>query len=133
MRKRSLSPSGGIAAFVIGFSMMAVPLRTFGVSLIVFYLVGSKATKVGKELKAKLEDGHQEAGYRSAYQVLCNSLSAFVASVLWSACFVSGSTASTILSGVTTPSIPYDFKQWCPLTPPQSATLSRRLLFATLG
>ncbi|THG95527.1 hypothetical protein EW026_g6145 [Hermanssonia centrifuga] len=93
--------------------MMAIRLRTFGVALIVFYLVGSKATKVGKELKARLEEGHQEAGYRNAWQVLCNSFSAFLASLLWSALR------------------PYDFEQWCPAT--LRSTWSRTLLFVCLG
>ncbi|GJE88171.1 integral membrane protein DUF92-domain-containing protein [Phanerochaete sordida] len=132
VRKKSLSPSGGAAAFVVGFAMMAVPLRTFGVALIVFYLVGSRATKVGKELKATLEEGHQEAGYRSAAQVLCNSLSAFVASLLWSAYFVPGSVASQILGGIV-PIRAYDPARWCPAAPPESASFSRALLFVTLG
>ena len=132
VRKGSLSPSGGVAAFVVGFSMMAVPLRAFGVALIVFYLMGSKATKVGKELKAKLEDGHQEAGYRNAAQVLCNSLSAFIASLVWSAYFVPGSIASQI-SGISTSAKPYDSARWCPVSPPPSAHLSKALLFVTLG
>lgn len=132
VRKRSLSPSGGFAAFIVGFSMMAVPLRTFGVALIAFYLIGSKATKVGKELKAKLEEGHQEAGYRSAAQVLCNSLSAFVASLLWTAYFVPGSVTSQMLGNMT-PIKRYDHAKWCPVSPPQSAHLSKALLFVTLG
>ncbi|KAI0093824.1 integral membrane protein DUF92-domain-containing protein [Irpex rosettiformis] len=133
IRKGSLSPSGGIAAFVVGFAMLSVPLRVFGVSLIVFYLTGSKATKVGKELKAKLEDGHQAAGYRNATQVLCNSLSAFVASLLWSAIYVPGSLPSSLLSGIVASQTAYDFDQWCPLTPPSSFQASRILLFVTLG
>ncbi|KAH9919436.1 integral membrane protein DUF92-domain-containing protein [Amylocystis lapponica] len=111
LRKRSLSPSGAITAFIVGFSMLSVPLRAFGVSLIVFYLIGSRATKVGKRLKATLEEGHEEAGYRNAAQVLCNSFSAFLASAAWSALFVTGSVAVE-------PQQPYDFAQWCPLTPP---------------
>ncbi|KAI0728890.1 integral membrane protein DUF92-domain-containing protein [Fomitopsis betulina] len=133
LRKRSLSPSGALAAFLVGFAMMAVPLRAFGVSLIIFYLAGSRATKVGKQLKAQLEDGHQEAGYRSAAQVLCNSASAFAASLAWSALFVPGSLAAGILRDVSTPQAPYDFAAWCPLTPPQGAGWSRSLLFVTLG
>lgn len=45
LRSRSLSLSGAITAFVVGFSMLAVPVRTIGVTLIVFYLIGSRATK----------------------------------------------------------------------------------------
>jgi len=76
---------GGVAAFVIGylvsstmasgtnltdnFQIMSVPFRGFGVSLIVFYLAGSKVTKIGKHLKGDLEEGHDENGYRSGWQV----------------------------------------------------------------
>jgi uncharacterized membrane protein len=133
MRKGSLSPSGGAAAFVAGAVMMAVPLRVFGVSLIVFYLTGSRATKVGKELKAKLEDAHQAAGYRNASQVFCNALSAFVASLLWSAIYVPGSLAQSMFSSVVSPQGAYDLDRWCPLTPPASSHMSRALLFVTLG
>lgn len=133
VRKRSLSPSGGVAAFIVGFAMMSVPLHVFGVALIVFYLVGSKATKVGKELKAQLEDGHAEAGYRNATQVLCNSLSACIASVLWSAAYVPGSLVSLLSGATVSPQQAYDFDRWCPLTPPSTARYSRTLLFITLG
>ncbi|TFY67730.1 hypothetical protein EVJ58_g1436 [Rhodofomes roseus] len=133
LRKRSLSPSGALAAFVVGFSMMAVPLRAFGVSLITFYLVGSRATKVGKQLKTQFEDGHQEAGYRSAAQVLCNSASAFAAGLAWSALFVRGSVLGGVLGDALPPQVPYDFDEWCPLTPPASASWSRPLLFVLLG
>ncbi|KAH8100384.1 integral membrane protein DUF92-domain-containing protein [Cristinia sonorae] len=129
-RKRSLSPSGGIAAFVVGFLMMAVPLRTFGVSLIVFYLTGSKATKVGKELKAKLEEGHQEAGYRNWSQVLCNSFSAFVASVLWTASYVPESLLSSMLSSVVPHGDGYNSEEWCAVS---QTGWSRTLVFVSLG
>ena len=112
---------------------MSVRLWLFGVSLIVFYLAGSRATKVGKQLKAQLEDGHQEAGYRSAAQVLCNSASAFAASLAWTALFVPGSPLSTALRDTLPPQAPYDFTTWCPLTPPEAARWSRPLLFVTLG
>lgn len=42
LRKRSLSPSGALAAFAVGFLLMSVPLRVFGVTMIVFYLAGSR-------------------------------------------------------------------------------------------
>lgn len=133
LRKRSLSPSGALAAFLVGFAMMAVPLRAFGVSLITFYLAGSRATKVGKQLKAQLEDGHQEAGYRSAAQVLCNSASAFAASLAWTALFVPDSLVGGVLRDALPRQAPYDFGTWCPLTPPETAKWSRPLLFVTLG
>jgi len=133
VRKRSLSPSGGLAAFIVGFSMLAVPLRSFGISLIIFYLVGSKATKVGKELKARLEEGHQEAGYRNAVQVLCNSMSAYVASMLWSASFVSGSIMSKLLAGFLSPRQPYESARWCAISSTVGGGRSRTLVFVALG
>jgi uncharacterized membrane protein len=69
LRKRSLSPSGAAAAFVVGFGMMSVKLHVFGVGLIVFYVSGSRATKFGKAIKSKLEDTSDAAGYRTAFQV----------------------------------------------------------------
>lgn len=45
LRRRSLSADGAAAAFVVGFVMMGAGVWVFGVSLIVFYLVGSRATK----------------------------------------------------------------------------------------
>ena len=69
LRKRSLSPSGAVTAFVVGFGMMSVKLHVFGVGLIAFYLAGSRATKLGKIEKSKLEDTSEAAGYRTAFQV----------------------------------------------------------------
>ena len=136
LRKRSLSPSGAAAAFAVGYTMMAVPLVAFGVSLIVFYLTGSRATKVGKALKNKLEEGHQDAGYRNATQVFCNSFSAAIAALLWSALYEPGSWAAKLFSLANLnlgEHVPYDLKEWCPLTPPPTASWSRALLFVTLG
>lgn len=45
-RKGSLSLSGAIAAWLVGYGHLANPLKVFGVSMIVFYLIGSRATKV---------------------------------------------------------------------------------------
>jgi hypothetical protein len=44
--KGSLSRSGAIAAFLVGYGHLANPLKLFGVSMIAFYLLGSRATKV---------------------------------------------------------------------------------------
>src|ERR1700761_8254462 len=70
LRKRSLSPSGAAAAFIVGALMLSVHLRVFGVSLIMFYLLGSRVTRVGKNLKQTLEEGHDThgGGYRNAQQ-----------------------------------------------------------------
>lgn len=45
-RKGSLSPTGAVAAFAAGYGHIANPLKVFGVTLIAFYFLGSRATKV---------------------------------------------------------------------------------------
>ena len=46
LRKGSLSPSGALAAFLVGYGHLANPTKAFGVALIAFYFLGSRATKV---------------------------------------------------------------------------------------
>lgn len=46
-RKGSLAGSGAAAAWVAGYAHLANPIKLFGVTMIVFYLAGSRATKVG--------------------------------------------------------------------------------------
>jgi len=134
LRKRSLSPSGALAAFFTGMTMLSPPLRSFGISLIIFYLVGSRATKVGKSRKAQLEEGHQAAGYRNASQVFCNSFSALIATLLWSAAFVPESLASQLLPSVlVVPGQPYVSTEWCPVSPQVTSGWSRALLLVSLG
>jgi uncharacterized membrane protein len=73
LKKGSLSMDGALTAFVVGSTMLSTELRVFGITMLVFYFAGSRATRVGKELKAKLEDGVREgAGQRDAVQV-CSS------------------------------------------------------------
>lgn len=114
--------------------MLSPPLRSPGISLIIFYLVGSRATKVGKSRKAQLEEGHQEAGYRSASQVFCNSFSALIATLLWSASFVPNSLASQLLpSLLVVPGRPYVSTEWCPVSPQVTSGWSRALVLVSLG
>ncbi|KAG8777980.1 hypothetical protein FRC12_025242 [Ceratobasidium sp. 428] len=138
IRKRSLSPSGGLAAFIVGYLMMAVPFRGFGVSLIVFYLTGSKVTKVGKQIKGSLEEGHDENGYRSGWQVLCNSISAFIASCLWAAMFSPESIHSYLFGSFLPPHLSwhranFSMDMTCPLNPHIGGGWSRTLVLIALG
>ncbi|KAG9312607.1 integral membrane protein DUF92-domain-containing protein [Chiua virens] len=133
---RKLSPSGAITAFAVGFVVMATHVRAIGVSLIVFYLLGSRATKQGKQRKAQLEAGHHGAGYRTGWQVLCNTLAVFVACVIWSMKFTSHAFPYSLLAravhvprGLDT----YDSDNWCPTSPAVADGLTRALFFATLG
>lgn len=152
LRKKSLSPSGAFTAFIIGFGIMAGGLRTFGVSLIVFYLLGSRATKCepsfvrasdrrwrtdcglsqdGKKRKVGYEEGYQEAGYRSGWQVLCNSMSALVAASVWNATYVPDSIQAQILGRLVRPNgRTYAPNAWCAVG---DDNWSRGLVFATLG
>lgn len=80
-RKRSLSPSGALAAFAVGFLSYASGTR-FGLTMYVFYLAGTRATKYKAELKKRIEDGYQASGgNRGAGQVLASSLPGVVIAV----------------------------------------------------
>ena len=87
VRKKSLSPSGAVAAFLVGFFMMSVPnFRTPGTTMIVFYLLGSSATKIGQLAKGRLEEGHAVAGYRDASQVSLSHSCTCYAIRMYTAC-----------------------------------------------
>ncbi|RDB22359.1 Protein PGR [Hypsizygus marmoreus] len=129
LRKKSLSPSGALTAFVVGILTMAGALRVFGVALIVFYLLGSRATKYGKQRKAKMEEGYVEAGYRTGWQVLCNSAWAVGAATLWNAIYVPGSIHAAIVRGLS--GRVYDGNEWCAVE--YGNGWSRGLVFAVLG
>ncbi|KAI0052212.1 hypothetical protein FA95DRAFT_1483946 [Auriscalpium vulgare] len=136
LRKRSLSPSGGAAAFLTGISMLSLPLRTPGIALIAFYLMGSRATKAGHHRKAALEEGNDAAGggYRTAAQVFSNSASALIATLAWGALHAPGYPGSrTFQSLLGVRGLPYAQESWCPLDPAASNGWSRALLFVVLG
>ncbi|OCF37543.1 hypothetical protein I316_00669 [Kwoniella heveanensis BCC8398] len=85
-RKGSLSLSGAIAAFLVGYGHLANPAKVFGVTMIGMYLLGSRATKVKVDVKAKLEDGPdplKPSGNRNWIQVLSNSLPGLLAALAY--------------------------------------------------
>jgi uncharacterized membrane protein len=149
LKKGSLSMDGALAAFVVGSTMLSTALRVFGITMLVFYFAGSRATRVGKELKVKLEEGVREgAGQRDAVQVcssnrcgiefyvpqfhpqvFCNSLPAFVACIVWRALFT-----NSWLSGLF-PSIDmlYDPATTCALSSQFGDGWSRFLVLVALG
>ncbi|KAG7444122.1 uncharacterized protein BT62DRAFT_987973 [Guyanagaster necrorhizus] len=124
LRKKSLSFSGAVTAFIVGTLMMAGDTKVFGVALIFFYLVGSRATRYGKQRKAKLEDGYTEGGERTGWQVLSNSCGALVCCMVWNATYAPGSVHHALLP-------------LSSLSPPtnlvEPGTLSRQLVFGALG
>ncbi|KAJ9104078.1 hypothetical protein QFC20_004655 [Naganishia adeliensis] len=97
LRKGSLSLSGSAAALLVGYQALTKGVGryghlanddpTFGITMIVFYALGTATTKYKANIKASLEDGHgspaDSAGKRTAWQVLCNSTPSLLASVLY--------------------------------------------------
>ncbi|KAJ7094551.1 integral membrane protein DUF92-domain-containing protein [Mycena belliarum] len=149
LSKKSLSPSGALTAFVVGFAMIAGSsgdpaggrgLKVWAVSLIGFYLLGSRATKYGKQRKAKLEAGYHDYGNRSGWQVLSNSFSAVLACALWNVLFVPQGVHAWVWRALTAGALEipirartYASDGWCPLSADVSDGWSRALLFAALG
>lgn len=83
-KRKSLSPSGSIAAFFVGFLSWASSVR-FGATLIAFYLASTRATRFRAHLKAKIEDDFSSpSGNRNALQVLASSAPAVVSAVVYS-------------------------------------------------
>ena len=98
-RKGSLSLDGALTASLVGYASMANPFIGYGLTLITFYLTGSKATKFKATIKAQLETHATEptdptpdvqkgikkrdtaSGNRNATQVLCNSFTAVIACI----------------------------------------------------
>ncbi|KAI9139378.1 integral membrane protein DUF92-domain-containing protein [Paraphysoderma sedebokerense] len=82
-RKKSLSISGSIAAFVVGILTMGLHSSSYFMwCLLVFYFSGSRVTKINAEYKKNLEEGFHEAGHRNAIQVLSNSLTGVILVIL---------------------------------------------------
>lgn len=76
-RKRSLSTSGAVAAFCVGFIRLYSGNR--GILLIAFYQLGSWATKYGADRKGRMDAGAASGdGERGSQQVLGCSLIATV-------------------------------------------------------
>eukprot|EP00618_Florenciella_parvula_P003848 CAMPEP_0119493072 /NCGR_PEP_ID=MMETSP1344-20130328/17428_1 /TAXON_ID=236787 /ORGANISM="Florenciella parvula, Strain CCMP2471" /LENGTH=121 /DNA_ID=CAMNT_0007528461 /DNA_START=144 /DNA_END=505 /DNA_ORIENTATION=+ len=84
LKKKSLSKSGAMAAFVVGLVSFLASYR-MGITLILFYQSSSSLTKVGNAIKKKLEADHKEGGQRGADQVLACSLLATVIAVVYMA------------------------------------------------
>ena len=82
LKKKSLSKSGALAAFIVGFLSLACGYR-FGLALIGFYKTGSALTKWRGDRKKKLEDGHRDGGQRSASQVFSCSLFAVLCAMYY--------------------------------------------------
>ena len=80
-KRKSLSLSGSVAAFVVGFIAFATSY-CHGTLLLIFYLTGSRVTRIKEEVKAKLEYNYQPVGQRNCIQVLTNSVLASIVAIL---------------------------------------------------
>ena len=82
-KRKSLTPSGSVAAFVVGFLLIGVGLRGF--NLLVFYFIATTATKYKKDIKAKIDGtivSNMGSTTRSITQVLACSLLATVLALI---------------------------------------------------
>lgn len=82
----------------------------------------------GKQQKARLEEGYVEAGYRTGWQVICNSCWAVIAVTLWNGMHAPGSIHARMMGGVLR-GREYDGNEWCVV----GEGWSRSLVFAVLG
>ena len=73
LRKRSLSNSGALSAFIVASLSLATSWRN-GITLLAFYWTSSKLTRLGSKIKSNFEEGVTEGGERGAGQVLACSL-----------------------------------------------------------
>jgi uncharacterized protein (TIGR00297 family) len=71
-RKRSLSMSGAIGAFIVGALTSLAGVR-YALTLIAFFVSSSALTKYKAEQKSRLEDNHKVGGQRDIVQVAANS------------------------------------------------------------
>ena len=82
-KRKSLTPSGSVAAFVVGFLLIVVGLRGF--NLLVFYFIATTATKYKKDIKAKIDGtivSNKGSTTRSITQVLACSLLATILALI---------------------------------------------------
>lgn len=79
VRRRSLSKGGAVAAWIVGFLSVAAGLR--GIILLLFYLVGTAATKYRHAEKARIDATAQVGAERGPSQVLACSAVGVMCSV----------------------------------------------------
>lgn len=76
-KKKSLSFSGSLAAFFVGFASMGCSYR-FGLLLLLFYYSSTKLTKYKQDVKDRMEEDFKSSGERNWKQVFASSLLAVI-------------------------------------------------------
>lgn len=67
-RRGALSPTGAVAAAVVGLATLGCSLR-LGATLLTFFFASSKLTQFKEELKEGIEEGAKRGGQRDWKQV----------------------------------------------------------------
>lgn len=80
IKRKSLSPSGALTAWLVGFVSISCGLRGF--VLFMFYQFGTMATKYRKEIKILKDGDAGESSVRGPSQVLACSVIAVVCSIV---------------------------------------------------
>lgn len=83
-RRGSLSASGMIAAWFVGFGSLGTSLRC-GITLLAFFFSSSKLTKWKEAIKAKIDAEHKKGGQRNWAQVLSNGAIPTILAVVYGA------------------------------------------------
>jgi uncharacterized membrane protein len=97
-RKKSLSPSGARAAFVVGFLSFALSYRC-GLTMIAFYYSSSKLTKYRAVDKQKLEAHFDQESERGAKQVLSCSVVGVLLAIAFAVHHHQHATSTAIITG----------------------------------
>ncbi|KAG1764957.1 hypothetical protein EDD22DRAFT_1016661, partial [Suillus occidentalis] len=133
--------SAQLTAFVVGFSILAAPVRTIGVTLIVFYFDRVQSTKYGKsrKLSLKMTIKTQATDLAPKFSPHTHSFTALHrASGIWCLAFAPDVLPWSLVkpyihpgSALPPDSVPYGDGQWCPLDATVSSGLSRALTFCS--
>ena len=71
-KRKSLTTNGAVAAWIVGFLSITLGMRGF--LLLLFYIVGTKATKYKSKIKKQLDSSAEDSSCRGPSQVLACSI-----------------------------------------------------------
>ena len=80
-RLHAITPDGMVAAILTALTLYALGGMWLGISLLVFFILGSAVSRLKNERKRRAEKIQEEGGARNWKQVLCNSLPACI--LIW--------------------------------------------------
>ena len=82
-RFRFLSPSGSAATFILGAVVFGIGKWEFSLPLLLFFVLSSLISKLGKKWKKKFADTFQKGGQRDLGQVFANGGIAGIIVLVW--------------------------------------------------